>query len=365
MRQYFTFLLTVFPLYLMQAQSEATDSIVTQKAPTRIEKTKGLINKIGHLLNDMDTLYVHPNKYNFAFMLENSNWYEYYRFKSTDENPQTLTFAPNMNYKLGGYFGWKWIFVGYSVDLRNLFGRKVSDQRTEFGLSLYSSVVGCDIYYRKSGSAFKLRNMEDFLPSEYNGKVNKNIDGFSVSIKGLNAYWVFNHKRFSYPAAYSQSTNQRRSAGSIVAGFSYSQHKIDFDYEQLPPLVLGQLKDALKFKEITYKDFSLSAGYAYNWVFARNCLANASLTPAIAYKHSKINSIDNRYPVLKNLNFDLITRAGVTYNNSKYFVGASLVMHTYDYRSDNFYLNNSFGTLRIYAGFNFFKKKEYRDKQKN
>lgn len=62
------------------------------------------------------------------------------------------------------------------------------------------------------------------------------------------------------------------------------------------------------------------------------------------------------------MNLDLITRAGIVYNNSKYFIGTSLVMHTYDYRADNFYLNNSFGTIRVYAGFNFSKKKQYRNK---
>jgi hypothetical protein len=64
---------------------------------------------------------------------------------------------------------------------------------------------------------------------------------------------------------------------------------------------------------------------------------------------------------IKDINFDLITRAGITYNNSKWFVGASLVMHTYDYRKTNLSVTNSFGTLRIYAGFNFWKKPEYRN----
>ena len=38
-------------------------------------------------------------------------------------------------------------------------------------------------------------------------------------------------------------------------------------------------------------------------------------------------------------------------------------MHTYDYRKKDFSLTNTFGTVRIYAGFNFWKKKEFRDKQ--
>ena len=65
----------------------------------------------------------------------------------------------------------------------------------------------------------------------------------------------------------------------------------------------------------------------------------------------------------KNFNIDFILRAGVVYNNSKYFVGTSFLGRTYDYYRDNFSLNNGFGTLQIYAGFNFYLKKEHRKKK--
>lgn len=64
-----------------------------------------------------------------------------------------------------------------------------------------------------------------------------------------------------------------------------------------------------------------------------------------------------------NFNIDFILRAGVVYNNSKYFVGTSFLGRTYDYYRDNFSLNNGFGTLQIYAGFNFYLKKEHRKKK--
>ena len=41
-------------------------------------------------------------------MLEQSSWYEHYRLGSNDG--QSLNFAPNINTKLGVYFGWRWIF---------------------------------------------------------------------------------------------------------------------------------------------------------------------------------------------------------------------------------------------------------------
>lgn len=257
--------------------------------------------------------------------------------------------------------------MGLSFDIKDLLGKgKNKAPRKEIVFNLYSAKFGVDLYYRKTGSDFKISSYENFnLSKDY---TNTQFNGFQSNIKGLNAYWIFNHKRFSYPAAYSQSTNQRKSCGSLLAGFSYSQHNISFDYTQLPDEMQQQLSSSLKFHSLRYTDYNLSVGYGYNWVFAKNCLLNISLLPAIAYKKARINdqptqSGTNWTQWIRDINFDLITRAGITWNNSKYYVGASLVLHTYDYRKPTFSMTNSFGSLRIYMGFNFWKKKEYRDKK--
>ena len=63
-----------------------------------------------------------------------------------------------------------------------------------------------------------------------------------------------------------------------------------------------------------------------------------------------------------NFNLDFLIRAGVVYNNGKYFVGTSFVGKNYNYHRNNFSLDNGFGTLQIYVGFNFNLRKEYRRK---
>ncbi|WP_259323502.1 DUF4421 domain-containing protein [Phocaeicola plebeius] len=340
--------------------SSLTDGIVRS-----IKYTGEEIKKAGAKLNTIDTTYISPNKYNLAFMLEQSSWYEHYRLGSNDG--QSLNFAPNINTKLGVYFGWRWIFLGLSFDIKDLIGKgKEKAPRKEIVFNLYSAKFGVDLYYRKTGSNFKLSSYEKFNLSQ--SYTNTQFNGFQSNIKGLNAYWIFNHKRFSYPAAYSQSTNQRKSCGSLLAGFSYSQHNISFDHTQLPEEMQQQLSSSLKFHSLRYTDYNLSVGYGYNWVFAKNCLLNVSLLPAIAYKKARINDQPTQSGTdwaqwIKDINFDLITRAGITWNNSKYYVGASLVLHTYDYRKPSFSMTNSFGSLRIYMGFNFWKKKEYREKK--
>ena len=336
---------------------------LTDGIATTVRHTGRKIRKVGKEFNAVDTTFIYPNLYNLAFMLEHSSWYEYYRLGSNSNNgEQSISFSPNANFKLGVYFGWRWIFLGYSFDVKDIFGgHKNKAKKTEMALNLYSSKFGVDLYWRKTGSDFKIRSYNGFqlnTPTK-----NMDFNGFQSKIKGLNAYWIFNYKRFSYPAAYSQSTNQRKSAGSLMAGFSYSQHNISFDYDKLPTEMRDQLHNALLFKKVKYSDYSLCLGYGYNWVFAKNWVSNLSLLPAIAYKKSKINDTPQPHTHwIKDINFDLITRASIVYNNSKYFAGAALVMHTYDYRKEDFSLTNTFGTLRVYVGLNFWKKKEYRHK---
>ena len=354
----------IFP-FCIHAQEERRDSIVQEfkeNLTAVVRETGDKIRKEVKNLNAIDTTYISPNLYNLAFMLEHSTWYEHYRLGNNDrENPQSLSFSPTLGTKFGIYFGWRWIFLGYTFDIEDLFGgNKNKPKKKEISFNLYSSKFGVDLYYRKTGSDFKLRSYEGFnlnTPS----MENIHFDGLESQIKGLNGYWIFNHKKFSYPAAYSQSTNQRRSAGSFMAGFSYSQHHISFDYQKLPTSIFEHINTSLKFSHMKYSDYSLGVGYGYNWVFAKNWVSNLSLLPGIGYKKSKIddhNFKDEHW--IKDINFDLITRAGIVYNNAKYFVGASLVLHTYDYRKPSLSVTNSFGTLRIYAGFNFWKKKEFR-----
>lgn len=359
---------------LLKAQNEEKECVQTAisdslnclsdlKYDNQTSPFKKFFNRSVEWFNATDTNYIQPNKYNLTMMLEQSTWFEHYRLSGTGENGnQLLGFAPKVNTKLGVYFGWRWIFLGYSFDLASLFKKEREKPRTEMVFNLYSAKFGVDLYYRKTGSNFRITTCKNFDNAEK--YIGTNFNGFNSKIKGLNAYYIFNSEKYSYPAAYSQSTNQKKSCGSLMAGFAFSQHDITFDQSKLPQEIKDQIRPSLNFNKLAYTDFNLSLGYGYNWVFAKNCLLNISLLPAIGYKKARINDTPTTpnsdwTQWVKDINFDLITRAGITWNNSKYYVGATLILHTYDYRKDNFSMTNSFGSLKIYAGFNFWKRKQY------
>ena len=325
-----------------------------------INSLYGFVKEFSHV----DTNYVEPQHYNYTLMLQNTNTYEMYRISSKGGN--IITFAPQPSVKLGPYAGWRWIFLGYTLDLTHI-GH--DNNKTEFDVSLYSSQIGIDLFYRKTGNNYKIRSLH--LSDDVNSSMMKNTDynGLKVSIKGFNLYYIFNHNKFSYPAAFSQSTVQRRSCGSPMVGIGYSKHTLSIDWNKLYDLVSNKLGDdiadkymdkSLTFGKIKYTDISVSGGYAYNWVFAHNWLFASSLSVALGYKNT-IGELDHdnfslRDFSIRNFNIDGVGRFGIVWNNTKWYFGASTILHSYNYSKKQFSTNNFWGSLNIYIGFNFDKR---------
>lgn len=330
--------------------------------------------KVFRNFNDIDTRFVEPQHYNYTTMLQTTYTYEAYTIKS--ESGQSFTLAPEPSLKIGPFIGWRWLFLGYTFDVNHL---ESNNKKTEFDLSLYSSMLGIDLYYRKSGDDYRIRNSS--LREKVGAGFLKNVPfgGLSVGIKGFDLYYIFNHKRFSYPAAFSQSTRQKRSCGSMLAGIGYTSHSLSLDYESLkntvkenlqayPDVPAGEIEvdSDFDFKSVKYESFSLSVGYAYNWVFMKNCLFSASLSAAVAYKKTK-SDIKRHNTALrdfnfKNFNLDGIGRFGIVWNNDTWYAGASTVLHAYNYRKSRFSASSYFGSLNVYAGLNFGIKRKYKKK---
>ena len=338
------FILLLIPL-TMQAQ-EDNNILAPQKRKFK-------------LINPIDTTYIAPNQYNWAFRLEQSMWQENYKIGSHSDSKKHLKFSPDLSPKVGVYLGWRWIFLGWNFNLADKM--KNEPKKTELSLNFYANKFGLDLYYRKTGGDVKLRSHQGFdLP---NGSTLEDIrfNGLDSKLFGVNASWIFNHKKYSQQASYRHNTVQLRSAGSFIANLSYTRQNISFDHEMLPTEMTDRLNPNLKFSQFKYSDYSLGFGYGYNWVLSKTWLASISVLPSIGYKDSNIDGIDLKDESwAKNLNFDFITRASVVYNTGKYFAGAMLVYNAYNNNKSDICVSHSFGTLRIYAGLNFLKKKKYK-----
>ena len=333
------------------------------------KKELSTVKKVVRGFSKIDTNYIEPQHYNFTVMLQSTSTYDIYRLRSS--NGQSITFAPDVVMKIGPYIGWRLFFLCYTFDLKNI-GFCDNGSKLEVQFSIYSSQIGVDLFYRRTGSDYKIRDAWMGKGISTDGLDNQPFDGLSVGITGLNLYYIFNHKKFSYPAAFAQSTCQKISCGSWIAGLGYTRNSLSLDHEKLQDVVERNLKpqivnvdSGLMFNSIKYYDFNISGGYAYNWVFAKNWLFCASASLALAYKHSKGDVEDDGKMFdfsFNNVNIDGIGRFGLVYNNTRWYAGASAIVHSYNYRRDRFAANNVFGSLNVYLGYNFGLKERYRKK---
>ena len=123
-----------------------------------------------------------------------------------------------------------------------------------------------------------------------------------------------------------------------------------------------KLDSGLMFNDVKYKNISVSGGYAYNWVFARNWLAAISLSVSLNYNQSVGDLLKDERSRFRDFSFQNITfdgtgRFGVVWNNTRWFAGMSAIIHSYNYRKSQFSTNNNFGSLNFYVGMNFKRKK--------
>ncbi|MBR5747763.1 MAG: DUF4421 family protein [Prevotella sp.] len=186
----------------------------------------------------------------------------------------------------------------------------------EFNLAYYSSRLSLDASYHRSTTL-----SGDIERGNYSGHLGK--EGLKLKMANLAAYYVFNHRRFSYPAAFTQSYIQRRSAGSWLAGISYQGGSIETTDE------LKERNPNAPDVNIHIGLLGIGGGYGYNWVLAKRWLLHFSMLPTfVIYNHNHM-TVNGERRNAKHFSPSMIfnERAAVVYNFSpRYFAGATLTM---------------------------------------
>ena len=348
-------------LIMVVIGARADDSIAAPKPQQPVKES--LFDKMYEIIKDfsrVDKHYIEPQHYNYTVMLQNTNTYESYTLRNKEG--QEIVLSPEPSVKLGPYVGWRWLVLGYTIDVSHLFD---GHHKQDWDVSLYSNQIGIDLFYRKTGNDYKLRRVNLGDDIDTSKLPNMPFNGFNASIKGFNLYYILNHKRFSYPAAFNQSTCQKISCGSPLVGIGYTKHSLNIDVGKLNRILnehtnIGReisMDSSFTAAKVSYSDFSVSAGYAYNWVFAKNWLAAASLSLAVGHKHTTADVQGERFRLrefsFRNFNLDGVGRFGMVWNNTRLYAGWSAILHSYHYRKSQFSTNSVFGSVNIYVGFNF------------
>ena len=202
------------------------------------------------------------------------------------------------------------IAAGIAINPAKLAGKSKDN---EFNLNSYSNRYGFDVVYLSS--------------TTYHGQVDDGDDKLTLS-KGkvrqkalnLNLYYAFNGRRFSFPASFSQSYIQKRSAGSLMAGLSLDAQTTEVNDES---------SALLKNSRLRLVELGVGVGYGYNLVVGRHWLFHLSTLPTFdVFIKSHISkdglrmNMDYKFPSV------IITgRGAAVYSWKNKFTGLTMVLN--------------------------------------
>ena len=201
----------------------------------------------------------------------------------------------------------------------------------EFNLNYYSSRLSLDFSYQRS----------ETLAGDFTGdRGDLRLESGEALLKVLNiaGYYTFNHRRFSYPAAFTQSYIQRRSAGSLLAGISYQGGSI-------------KTTDDLKARNPNAPDVriyighvGIGGGYGYNWVPSRKWLLHLSILPTVVVYNRNNMTVNGERKEAQHMRLNMLfnERAAVVYNFSpRYFASLTAVVNNSVFKDDNVTVNQN------------------------
>lgn len=217
--------------------------------------------------------------------------------------------SSEMKITTGFNFQYRGLGIGYSFNPSNLFGKKSS---TELDMGLYWNRLGINATYQVAGTYSGTVQVGDKISDLAAGTI-------SQDMIQVGAYYAFNGKRFSYPAAFTQSWIQKRSAGSLLVGASYTKGTLSAQ----PDSTIGNSK---MYFSTSYA--SVGVGYGYNFVVRKDWLLHISAIPqVIVFSRNKLkvndeyNKAPHKFPDML-----VVGRLAVVKHFEKYFFGLSGVV---------------------------------------
>ena len=226
--------------------------------------------------------------------------------------------------------GYQGVTLNLALNPAKMMG-KYNDYELNF--NFYRRNLGFDVIYHDA------KNFTGWYDQEGMDRVELPDGMLHVQTLNLNTYYAFNNRRFSYPAAFSQSYIQRRSAGSFLLAASGMWQQATFDWE------LG-----LKFK---MTDIGIGAGYGYNYVPHQGWLLHISALPTfIVYSNTSMNYGDDSLDLSYHFPEVIITgRGAVVRQWGNKFLGLTMV---YNYSNigdkDDFSVYNTKWRIRTFFG---------------
>ena len=202
-------------------------------------------------------------------------------------------------------------YMGLGMNL-SLNPAKLAGKYHDFELNLtkYGNSWGGEMSYQDA------KNFRGWMEKDGEGERDLATDNMRVRTLNVNFYYAFNHRCFSYPAAFTQTYIQRRSAGSLLLAVSYQGQ-------------WGNAEGDGHTLSLRQNNIGIGAGYGYNCVPTEKWLLHISALPTfMVYSKASTTMDDYRTPISYRFPQVIITGRGAVIRSFKTnFVGLSMVFN--------------------------------------
>lgn len=291
---------------LLPLSARASDADSTRVSSSRfpvIELLDNVVNWIAPKKIGYDTTYLAKPKERWTLKL---------RTKMAGAHLDTKTnfmgneleghLKPRIGSNIGLGVNYRGLAVSAGINTRTF--KKHHDHDLSLALSAYTNRIGLEMQYQSTNT---------FAGKSIVGGVTYPMEPGEIEKKMLvvNTYYAFNYKKFSFPAAFTQSLIQRRSAGSILVGLAavcgnyhttYAPDNTDYYH----------LKSSIGI-------YGPGAGYGYNVVLGKGWMFHVSaVAHVVAFNTSKLfidnysQKVDKSFP-----DFIIVGRAALVYNHKR------------------------------------------------
>lgn len=197
------------------------------------------------------------------------------------ESGEEITFMANDPPKLGIGFSINntIISLGYGYGFNFLADKKYGKTSAlDFQFHHYGRKIVYDLYFQR---------FKGFYDDDSDDNDVRVFPDMQIKQYGAYGHYVFNHKRYSYVAAFNKDERQLRSTGSFLLGGGIYNTRISSDSS----FVYNGRNSFDNFQ------FGVSAGYAYTWVLGRYWDISASATTGINFGSDKLSTFGRKLRV--------------------------------------------------------------------
>ena len=266
----------------------------------------------------------------------------------------TIAIDPTGSANLGFGVNYRWLGIGFSFGLpasskeEAEFGKT---QKQDFQLNIYTNafLVQGHLQHYKGFHVSELEKGDTVALqiNDGNGLI-PSLETYSV---GLSSWYFFNHKKFSYKAAYLRNAIQTKSAGSPIIGIYYGLDNAEAHIsigESLPDSIKNQF-DVLGYSS---QSFGISAGYTYTWVI-KKFFANATLVPGIGVKNVTFTTQKETFNINEGLTGRLVFNFSMGYEAKHFLVGMRVFTSSRIFEANGLRIGTSTNSVTLFVGKRF------------